>query len=100
MTVRTSILEHFGRADGEWQLLSSQGGPGHSVRVWHEGRWAEYDRDDHGRKLIWEPGPAPEDEPLDVRTATGDGGLTFRVSDRVDAEYPRPRVAVPLNASC
>jgi len=62
-------LEHFARVDGEWQLCASQGGPGDSGGVWHEGLWAEYDRDEHGWKLTLEPGPAPDDEPMDVRTA-------------------------------
>jgi hypothetical protein len=60
-------IEHIRRADGLWQLCSSMGGPGDWGRSWYDGLWAEHDRDEDGWWLTLEPGPAPDDELMDVR---------------------------------
>ncbi|MFN8192755.1 MAG: hypothetical protein U0R80_00560 [Nocardioidaceae bacterium] len=54
-------LEQFRRVGAEWTLCSSGGGAGDWGRGWHDGLWAEHDRDASGWWLTLEPGPAPVD---------------------------------------
>ena len=54
-------LEHFAWLDGEWQLQSSSGGAGDWARGWHDGMWAESDRDGNGWRLTLEHGLSSEE---------------------------------------
>jgi hypothetical protein len=56
-------LEYFKRVDGQWQLGSSGGGAGDWGRGWHDGMWAEHDRDEHGWSLILTLDDEPDDWP-------------------------------------
>lgn len=56
--------EHFQRADGVWQLRYSSGGPGDWGRSWHDGMWAEHDRDGDGWRLTLETGAPSDDRPM------------------------------------
>ena len=63
--------DHFRRTDGVWQLCYSSGGAGDWGRSWHDGLWAEHDRDGHGWRLTLEPGLLPEEaQRVDQRPET------------------------------